>query len=458
MTRIRVQLEGALQVLVGLAVIWFGLAAGNVRPWNIPVGRHVRWAVLAELVVVAVAYAVAVRARPRRSAVWLLIAAFLALAFLSAAWSTDGTLTLGRAATFASVIAASSALGLAATRRPQVAETVVLGVVAGVVVLALLGLFQLWNDPDRAVVPATTQSPARYTGIGGNPNTTAMLFALVLPAVAWAAVTARARGRRTVALGTLGLLYGSLVATGSRGALLGALLGTLVFALVAALPRRARLAVVASTLTLGAAGVVILELPEPSATNPTIPFDIQPPPTPPLSPLDAQPKLPLESEVGFPRPGDEEFRRTLFTSSGRLDAWEGGLRQASARPLLGYGFGTEASVFVDRYYLHYSALLENAYLGTLLQLGVTGAVALAALLAALLLRARRARTPLAAACAGTLVAGLVLAVGQSFLASAGSPATAPFWLFALLLVGRTEADAARGLREREHGEGEVEAA
>jgi O-antigen ligase len=162
--------------------------------------------------------------------------------------------------------------------------------------------------------------------------------------------------------------------------------------------------------------------------------------------------------VGFPRPGEPQFERTLFTSSGRVDAWRGALRQALERPLLGYGFGTEERVFVDRYYLHYSSVPENAYLGTLLQLGFVGLLVLLAVLAFVVARVRFAKAPLAAVCAGAVACGLLLAFSQSYLTSAGSPATTPFWLFALLLVGATTAEAARRLGERDRDEGEVQAA
>jgi O-Antigen ligase len=438
--RLRVQLEGAVQALVAVLVVWLGLAASNIRPWNIPVGRAVRWAALAELALLAITLALLSRSRARPGPLVAVLGAFVAVALASAVWSPDPGQTLGRALGLLVALAAAAALALAALRRPPLVEYVVLALLAGVVVLALGGLVGLWYDADRAIVPATTQSPARYTGLGGNPNMMSMLIALVTPAAVWALLEAGSRTRRAIAAGALILLYGSLVASGSRGALLGALLGTLVFALGAG---AARLRTAAAAVALFVLGVGLMELPQPSDTNPVIRYDIVPPSTPPLGPADAQARLPLESEIGFPAPGDEPFRRTLLTSSGRLDAWRGALNQARERPVAGYGFGTEDGVFADRYYLHYSALVENAYLGTLLQLGVIG---LGLLLAALALLAARAlaherfpdaiRGP-AAACAGAVVCGLVLAVSQSFLTSVGSPAMIPFWLCAFLLVAAT---------------------
>lgn len=459
--RLRVQLEGAIQGLVVALVVWLGLAASNVRPWNIPVGRAVRWAALAELAVLAIACAVLSRSRARPGAIAVVMAAFGALALLSTLWSVDPELTLGRALSLLAVLVTAGSIAFAALRRPEMVEQVVLALLVGVVVLAVGGLLDLWYDSDRAIVPATTQSPARYSGLGGNPNMMAMLIALVLPAAVWALVEASSRAKRVVAAASLVLLYGSLVASGSRGALVGALLGTLVLALGLS---RAQLRIAGAAVVLFFAGVGLMEIPQTARTNPVIRFDIVPPTTPSLGPGDAQQLLPLENEVGFPVQGDEPFQRTLFTSSGRLDAWEGTLTQARDRPVAGYGFGTEDEVFVDRYYLHYSALVENAYLGTVLQLGLVGlGLLLAALVLVALRLARLGRVPPqirgpAAACGGALVCGLSLALSQSFLTSAGSPAMIPFWLCAFLLVAATSRAAqpvqAGDERERDEREGQ----
>ena len=65
--RTRAQFEGAIQVSVALLVLWTAIAVGSVRPWNIPIGRTLRWVVLAELGAIAARLRVA-EARTRRPA------------------------------------------------------------------------------------------------------------------------------------------------------------------------------------------------------------------------------------------------------------------------------------------------------------------------------------------------------------------------------------------------------
>ena len=90
--------------------------------------------------------------------------------------------------------------------------------------------------------------------------------------------------------------------------------------------------------------------------------------------LNADLRLRLEDELGHPPLGGYRppVARTLFGSSGRAQAWVGGVRQAARRPLLGYGFGTEDKVFVDRFYAFEGNFVENSYVGTFLQLGAAG--------------------------------------------------------------------------------------
>jgi hypothetical protein len=438
--RVRMQLEGAIQFLVAGLVLWIGLAAGNVYPWNIPVGRIVRWAALVLLVAAALGYALT--RRPRRAPIGpapLLASALLALAFVSALWSSDTGLTVGRAASLLLLFLAAWALAYGSEGRPVAVGQVLLGLLAGAAAIAVGGLLNLWADSDRALVPATLATPARYNGLGGNPNTMAMLLAATLPLAAWAFAEARSTRGKAAAAAVFLLLDGSVAASGSRGASIAAFVGLLVLVPALARDRRHGLLLAVGATALLVVNVGVMEIPPNAERDPV--FNTEFGDTRPIAPADLQAKLPLENEIGFPTPTTQLRRRELLDTSGRTKAWEGAFRQAAERPLLGYGFGTEERVFVDRYYVFLSDRVENSFLGALLQLGVVGLAGLLALLGAIVAGGWRAirtadpeRRRAAAACLGVVAAGLALAVTQSFLTSVGSPATPPFWLSALLLA------------------------
>ena len=464
--RLGTQLQGALQVLVAGLVVSVAIASSNIPVLNIPTGRALRWTILAELAVVALVYAVWSGRRPRvERSVLALGLAFLGLATLSAVWSIDAGLTFGRAVTLVALFVTALAIAHGAAGRERHVGQVLLAVLVAVVAVAVAGVIELFTWPDLARVPATTTSPARFNGLGGNPNTMAMLLALGLPLATWAVFEARTRAARIVAVAVVLLLYASVVASGSRGALLAGGAGALVAALSAvAGGTRVRVAAAcAAVATLVLVGLVLMQLPSPAATNPVISNRIVPPAPVPFSRLEAQTILPLENEIGYPSPDDDEKARTLLDSSGRWAAWRGAVEQSAQRPLLGFGFGTEERAFVDRYYPHFADRVENAYIGTLVQLGLVGLVSLLALLVALaagawraLRHSRGSTRRVAGAAGGVLVAGIVLAVGQSYLTSVGSPATAPFWLCAFLAA--TLAPRTRDGDERERDEREVDPA
>ena len=147
-------------------------------------------------------------------------------------------------------------------------------------------------------------------------------------------------------------------------------------------------------------------------------------------PKDLNSELPLESEFGFPGENVETGKtRTLFFTSGRLQAWETAVEQGLDRPIAGYGFGTEDETFVDRSYLFVSEAVENSFIGVFLQLGALGrraarrrARAAARRVVARAVELDPERREYAAACAGAVVAGIVLAVPQSYLTSVGQSA------------------------------------
>jgi O-antigen ligase len=237
-----------------------------------------------------------------------------------------------------------------------------------------------------------------------------LLFALAAPFAVCLVLTARTRLARAAAAAALLLFVGSITASGSRGPLVAALAGTLVVVL-AATGGRTRLVLAAAAVTAFGACFGITRIPQAKPAPPS-------------------------------KPGTPAIRRTLFTSSGRRAAWSGAIHQAEKRPLAGYGFGTEARVFVDRYTNFESDLVENSYIGAGLQLGVVGLVLLLSVAAAALGPFARAPSEgIEAACAGAAAAALVVAVTQSYLFSVGNIGTLTAWVSLFLLAAQPAAAA-----------------
>jgi hypothetical protein len=437
--------ERALQLATVAVVLFTVLAAGSILEWMGP-ARKLRWIALIVLVALAVAYAVRSRARLPIAACTA-AAAFLALAVVSTAWSATERLTLGRALGFTLVLIAAAAMALGASAaRPQAVERLLHGVLAAAVVIGLGGLLVLAFRYDRAVQSATTVSPARYQGLGGGPNMVPMVLAVAAPIAAQLA-TAAAR-RRLVGGAALALLLGSIAFSGSRGALVAAFAGLFAFALAAPTRFRRRAALAGGVGALLLVTLALGQIPSPSQTNPPEPTGLDPNPTlvtPKPGFVDAHLSGPrLQDEVGHPGVGVADTRRRvrgLLGSSGRTEAWLGVFEQALKRPLLGYAFGTEDQVFVDRYVFFNSGVPENSYLGLFLQLGIVGVGVFAVLAGVILGSALRplgrldARTrSLAAAGAAAFVAGLVLALFQSYIYAPGNNATVAVWICGFLAL------------------------
>jgi hypothetical protein len=453
----RFPLVRALQVAIALVVVTSVLSAGAILSW-LETARRLRWAALLLLVVVAVAFALHERRRPARDAVVVgaAAAAFIALALASTAWSGRPALTAGRGVALTLLFLACAAVAIATAGRPRLIERVLEGLLVGVAAVAVGGLLVLLFEHDRAIAPATTVLPARYQGLGGGPNTATMVLAVGVPVAAYLAFAAgRPRALRLGGVALLLLLLGSIVASGSRGALVGAFAGLLAYAVLRERGVRRRVVSAAAVSALFGLAVAITQIPDPlppgSVNPPEASIGADDPNAPDIRPragyVESGRYVRLQDEIGHPPLGvaDTERRvRTLTGTSGRVEAWEGALRQVADRPLLGYGFGTEDRVFVDRYVHFNSGTPENSYVGLLLQLGAVGLAAFVALAAVLLTRALRAaakltgrQLQLVAACAGGLVAGLALGAFQSFLYATGNNATAAVWLCGFLLAAAT---------------------
>jgi O-antigen ligase len=404
-------------------------------PGLIRFGHAARWVVLVALLCAAAAWALP-RVRPPLSTT-VAATVLVGLAALSTTWSVEPKTSLEKAVSLGLLFATCAVLATAAASRPDRIAAVLTGLVVGAAVVGLLGLVVLAVDHGHAVQEATYEAPTRFQGFGQDPNTVGLLFALAVPLATWMflrSTTARARIAATL---VLALFAGTIVASGSRGALVAGALGAGVVVVVSAPRRWFALTAVGAALVVGAG---ITSIPNPSSTSSPVQPTGAAAPKPKPGYLDAEAQYPLAADIGQPLPGGGQpsVRRGLFATSGRLDAWGGALHEAARRPVAGHGFGTEQDVFVDRYYRFVGGLPENSYLGLALQLGVVGLVALLALVWTLVapgLRALRGpRRDLAAAGLGVLASGLAIAVVQSYLYSVGNIAASTLWIAAFLLV------------------------
>ena len=434
--------------LVLIAILLNLAFASSINNSFLLLGRFFRFFLLFELAVVAGAYQTwrRPRARPEGTA-FLVVGVFVVLALASSLWSVWPHRTETRAGAFLVLVLAAAALADATVGRPKAIRAILAALFVGAVLVALLGLFMLWVSHDQAVQPASTQYPARFRGLGQNPNTVALLLALALPLGLWLWTTAGGRVERAAIGAAVVLLDGSIVASGSRGALIAALAGALVWVLTTAASWRRRLVLTAAVAAVFVVNVVITQIP-----------NALPPPKPGAGAQttrvirNAELTNPLSDELGG---GSTPIHRTLFGTSGRAQAWDAALHQAAERPTAGFGFATESEAFVDRYYGFDSSVPENSYIGVLLQLGIAGLVVFLALVLALVVSAFRglqappgpARDAIRA-CASVLAAAAVLGLTQSYLTTVGNLASPLVWIPALLLPALAwDAQRQRGERD-----------
>jgi O-antigen ligase len=426
----RLPLERAILIAVPVTVLGIALSSSWSHSLQ-SIGRPVRAVGFAALLVLALAYALARPSRLNR-AVIASAAAFAAVAVVSAAWSVEARHTLATACAFTAVLVVGGALARGADHEAR--KRLLWAVLSGSALVAVAGLLVAVITPHDAVQAASRSVGRRYRGIGVNPNADAMLFAIAVPLSVFLWLDADRRAR-IAAAASFALCAGSIVAAGSRGAAAAAVVGLVVLAVAygrAPLPR-AVTAGAAIALALTAIFVTAVSgplTPAEAARARTLVGN-----TEPYTPNDAEYILRLADEIGS---GSSASSRSVFDTSGRLQAWRGAMSEGVDRPVLGYGFGTESTVFVDRYRAFEGGVPENSFIGTFLQLGAFGLALLLALVVALVAAARRRGGPTAAIGLAVLATGLVLGVVQSYFYAVGNVATLGLWLCAFLPAGGRE--------------------
>jgi hypothetical protein len=436
--RERLSFEGFVAGALGATIFAFGLGSSSVGSLH-QFGAHSKWIALGAMVPLSVA--LALRKRPVQCPAplfYALAALLLLLAFDSALWSVAPQHTVKYATSLALLFTVVGALGVAATR-PEVARALVVGSLAGAVAVAAGGIVLLYVHHSLAVQAASPGTPERYRGLTENPNTVSLLAALVLPLALWKVVTLRNPVYRGLAAAALLLLLGTIVASGSKGALGAGFLGTGAFALTFEPRVRPRLALLGTVVIAFAAGVGIVDANLSSPIQaPAVPAQAVKQAPPPQTATSVAPRL--SDEIGAPTQGTAPQQRTLFGTSGRALAWAGAIHIGLARPIVGFGFGTEDSVFVDRWYYFQGDRPENSLIGIFLQLGLAGLAVLISIGVATLLAARRVlrstrERALGAACLGVVIAGATLAIVQSYVYAVGDIGTLALWSTAFILAG-----------------------
>ena len=460
-------LEILVPVLLAAAVFTAAMGSSSVTS-ILRLGLSLRWVALALLALAALPYGLPeLRRVPRSFAVAL--GSLAALALLSTIWSVRPRSTFERGGTFVvlSAIVILIAAGAASSRRRV--ELIGMGLLAAPVAVALAGIVVYFADYHLAIQAAGIGMPERLRGFGQDPNTGALLFSVALPIAVAGMLGPVSRRRRAFATGVAILLYGSTLASGSRGGIVASIAGVAVLVAVRVRPRRLlfvaeALVGAAALLSLVTAGARPATGPDPNALAGAPPpitapaTTTTPSTTTPAStgsagsaapaPTDVawwqvalEPTLPRSSiptpflmprdEIGYP--GLYAYKRLLSYGSGRVYAWVYAIQEGLHRPALGYGFGTEPIVFQDVFFYYQSAFTENSFVGIFLQLGLVGLVllllpfALCLGWAARALRRHRDVDRNGAVALGMTVAALLAGLFQSYLYSVGNVVTLTSW-------------------------------
>jgi hypothetical protein len=472
--RIPVWVPGSL---AAIAVVSFAAGSSSLS-FAKHLGHPGRWLALIALCAVALLRALPNLRRESlppglRAFVWL-PASFIALCLLSTAWSPDPRLTFARTASLGILFLAAAALAVTAAADSAEMRLLLEGLALGAMVVAAIGFLMLAVGSNAAAQSANPLNPWRFRGFGENPNTVAVLASVALPIVVWLGLTSHSRGSRALWFAGFVVLLASTIATGSRGGQLAALCGVEVV-LVTTLPRARKRLVVGAAYAL----VVVLGIGLRQVTQPAAPafYSAIPKPSAGVQSLPAAPaggqssghakgngngsgagtkKLVVKIPRGpamQPLPGRaDEIGQPLLSrqgtstiGSGRVAAWIGTLKDSVLqRPLLGYGFGTEERVFVDRWYDFQGGTPENSTIGLLLQVGIVGlllVVALASFVAIGALRGLRSATNEQRSAGrvglGVLAAALVLTFFQAYVYSVGNVATLTVWVVLFLTAAAT---------------------
>ena len=370
-----------------LALLPLAVWPGIERPFSLP---KLIWLVVATIALLPLR-SVRVSASVRwLAATWML---GFVVAGLAAPLPSLEALVLGLAAPLFAV---------ALTRSSEAPVTLLVGQVVGATACASVALAQ-WVGADPFVL-AGWQPPIdgasvrmRVYGTLGNPNFVGVVMAMTLPLTIAMLASATTAGRRRSAWAALALQAGALIATGSRGAVLGLAAAVAAYAALR-WSRRVRIGLSAVALFAGMAIIVS-----------------------PARPIDT-------------------------TAAGRLYLWRIVSPRVREAPLVGQGPGAVTLRFPewqrraaregvrDRRFAGLTDHVHNDYLETLVERGLLGLTSLLAplvVLAVLAVRLPRPVTPVHAGAIAAVAAGAACALVDFPLAR---PTELAWWWVAIALA------------------------
>jgi O-antigen ligase len=398
-------------VAVAATLVALVFANGSV-PGLKDVFLTARWGALAALAAASLVFFAEIRRADR----WQLgvLAALPAFAVVSAIWSVDPRLTIGRTVAFTSMLVVAVGAGLRARSKGGQEFVDGLALAAAIVVAATIAV---------AVVGSTGVANGQLRGIFENPNGLGLFLGMTAPAVM---ASLDARGRLWAMPPALIVLGSIAVLSHSRSGLGALLIGTVVYD---AARRRWRWLAIEGAVVLVAVGVG-LAVGKPLLSNPS------------SAPTTGVVSAPAPNDVGgaIGAPGTALDRLT----GARIEAWRATTSLIGSRPVVGYGFGTGDRIFArypDRAHFVYfqGANPNNGYLQFALELGVLGTLlfvlplgwAFARAVAAV--RGTVTDAP-GAATVATLAAGLAAGVVESIFTSPGAPWDPIVWATAGMVV------------------------
>jgi O-antigen ligase len=278
-----------------------------------------------------------------------LMAALMCWAGISILWTMDQAGTIQRATTYLQLLAVVWMIWELAVSEQRVL-TLLQSYILGTSVLAITTIVNYANGTQAADLWAeagkTKWHDFRYSAYGINENDLGLMLALSIPMTIY--LLTRKKGAWTSALcwAHLGVCFTAILLCGSRGALFSAIVGLSLFPMVMSrLPRWQRIlfvAVCAAGLTIG------IHL------------------------------VPEEAWSRFQGLGDEISEGTL---THRTVLWKAGLEAFRTHALVGVGSGAYGTAVLRAVDMPFVA--HNTFVSVLVELGVTGALLLLALLASL---------------------------------------------------------------------------